>query len=169
VLAQSSLLKAETIMTGNKSVTILPERPDSTDAMVLIQELEATLDPLYPSESRHGYSVEKLIAEQVAFFVLRYDGAPAGCGGVKLFGMEYGEIKRIYVRHQYRGLGLSKLVMEYLAGYARVRGVPILRLETGIYQPEAIGLYERLGYRRIGPFGEYKHDPLSIYFEKKIL
>ena len=156
-------------MTENKSITILPERPDTEDAISLIQELEATLDPLYPSESRHGFSVEKLIAEKVAFFVLRYDGAPAGCGGVKLFGTEYGEVKRIFVRAQYRGKGLSKLIMEHLAEYARERGIPILRLETGIYQPEAIGLYERLGYRRVGPFGEYKDDPLSIYFEKKIL
>ena len=156
-------------MTENKSITILPERPDTEDAISLIQELEATLDPLYPSESRHGFSVEKLIAEKVAFFVLRYDGAPAGCGGVKLFGTEYGEVKRIFVRAQYRGKGLSKLIMEHLAGFARKRAIPILRLETGIYQPEAIGLYERLGYRRVGPFGEYKDDPLSIYFEKKIL
>jgi putative acetyltransferase len=156
-------------MTGNKSVTILPERPDTPDALGLVQELEATLDPLYPSESRHGFSVEKLIAEEVAFFVLRYDGAPAGCGGVKLFGTEYGEVKRIFVRPQYRGKGFSKLIMEHLAGYVRERGIPILRLETGIYQPEAIGLYEGLGYRRIGPFGEYKDDPLSIYFEKEIL
>ena len=156
-------------MTGNGSITILPERPDTPDAIDLIQELEATLAPLYPSESRHGFSVEKLIAEKVAFFVLRYDGAPAGCGGVKLFGTEYGEVKRIFVRAQYRGKGLSKLIMEHLAEYARERGIPILRLETGIYQPEAIGLYERLGYRRIGSFGEYKNDPLSIYFEKKIL
>jgi GNAT superfamily N-acetyltransferase len=156
-------------MSGNNPITIIPERPDTTDAIALIQELEATLDPLYPSQSRHGFSVEKLIAEAVAFFVLRYDGVPTGCGAVKLFGTEYGEIKRIFVRPQVRGLGLSKLIMEHLAGYARERGIPILRLETGIHQPEAIGLYERLGYRRIGPFGEYKEDSLSIYFEKRIL
>jgi GNAT superfamily N-acetyltransferase len=156
-------------MTDNELVTILPERPDTPDALELIRELEAYLHPLYPSESRHGFSVEKLIAEEVAFFVLRYNEAPACCGGVKLFGTEYGEIKRIYVRPRFRGLGLSKLIMEHLAGFARERGISVLRLETGIYQPEAIGLYERLGYRRVGPFGEYKDDPLSIYFEKNIL
>jgi putative acetyltransferase len=156
-------------MTGNVSITILPERPDSAAAVALIQELEATLDPLYPAESRHGFSVEKLVAENVPFFVLCCDGRPAGCGGVKLFGSEYGEIKRIFVRPQYRGKGLSKLIMEHLEEYARGRGISILRLETGIYQPEAIGLYERLGYRRTGPFGEYKDDPLSVYFEKEIL
>ena len=58
--------------------------------------------------------------------------------------------------------------MEHLADYAREHGIPILRLETGVYQPEAIGLYERMGYQRIGPFGEYKEDPLSVYFEKRI-
>ena len=153
---------------GNESITILPERPDSAEAVSLIDELEAFLVPLYPSESRHGFSVEKLVSEKVAFFILRYNGASAGCGGVKLFGMEYGEIKRIYVRPQYRGLGLSKLIMEALADYARENGIPILRLETGIHKPEAIGLYESLGYRRIGAFGEYKEDPLSVYFEKRI-
>ena len=153
---------------NDEDVTILPERPDSEIAIALIDELEDFLVPLYPSESRHGFSVEKLISEKVAFFVLRYNGAPAGCGGVKLFGTEYGEIKRIFVRPQYRGLGLSKLIMEHLAGYAREHGIPTLRLETGIYQPEAIGLYERLGYQRISAFGEYKEDPLSVYFEKRI-
>jgi hypothetical protein len=46
--------------------------------------------------------------------------------------------------------------------------VSILRLETGIYQKEAIGLYERYGFQRRPPFGEYRVDPMSVYFEKAI-
>jgi putative acetyltransferase len=46
--------------------------------------------------------------------------------------------------------------------------VNVLRLETGIYQTEAIGLYESSGFQRRPPFGEYKDDPLSIYYEKLI-
>jgi ribosomal protein S18 acetylase RimI-like enzyme len=46
--------------------------------------------------------------------------------------------------------------------------VSILRLETGIYQVEAIGLYERYGFQRRTPFGDYREDPFSIYFEKSI-
>src|SRR5437899_4408860 len=65
------------------SAIITPERPDSADAIVLISELEAHLDPLYPAKSRHGYSVEKLLAQAVAFFVLRANDIPAGCGGVQ--------------------------------------------------------------------------------------
>ena len=145
------------------------ERPDTADARALISELEAHLEPLYPRESRHGYSVEKLIAQAVAFFLIRNDGAPAGCGGIQLFGTDYGEVKRMYVRPQFRGLGLAKLMLNHLTDYARDRGVGLLRLETGIHQPEAIGLYERMGFRRIPPFGEYKEDPLSRCYEKHIL
>ena len=65
---------------------ITPERPDTPDAVALITELEGYLEPLYPRESRHGYGVEKLIAEGVAFFLIRDDGSPVGCGGIKLIG-----------------------------------------------------------------------------------
>ena len=148
---------------------ITPERPDSADAIALITELEAHLDPFYPAQSRHGYSVEKLIAQGVAFFVLRDNGTAAGCGGVQLFGTKYGELKRMYVRPPFRGLGFGKLMLNHLAGYAQTHGVGLLRLETGIYQAEAIGLYERWGFQRIPPFGAYKEDPLSLFFEKRIM
>src|SRR5438105_14043833 len=104
------------------SAIITPERPDSDDAIVLIAELEGHLEPLYPSESRHGYSVEKLLAQAVAFFVLREDETPAGCGGIQLFGTDYGELKRRYVRPQFRGLGFGKMLLDHLADYARAKG-----------------------------------------------
>jgi GNAT superfamily N-acetyltransferase len=147
---------------------IVAERPYTADAQTLIAELEAHLAPQYPAESRHGFSVEKLLREEVAFFIIRHDGTAAGCGGVKLFGSEYGEVKRMYVRPQFRGLGLAKLMLDHLAAYAREQGVELLRLETGIYQSEAIGLYKRMGFQSIPPFGEYKEDPLSRFYEKQI-
>jgi GNAT superfamily N-acetyltransferase len=151
------------------SVLIAPERPDSADAILLIGELEAQLEPLYPRESRHGLTVEQLIAEQVAFFMLRQDGEPASCGGVKLCDAEgYAEVKRMYVRPRCRGLGLAKLMLTHLADHARSQGIGALRLETGIHQTEAIGLYEWFGFHRIPPFGAYRHDVLSVFFEKTL-
>lgn len=147
---------------------ITRERPDTADAVSLIMELEAVLEPLYPSESRHGFSVEKLIAQEVAFFVLRSDGVPAACGGVKLEG-DYGEVKRMYVRPQFRGCGFAKLMLDRLADHARAHGVGLLRLETGVHQREAVGLYERMGFYRIPPFGPYTDDPLSLLYEKRIV
>ena len=150
------------------SSIVARERPDTLDAISLITELEAHLEPLYRRESRHGFSVDKLLAEDVAFFLLRADGTPAGCGGIQLVGSEYGEIKRMYVRPQFRGTGFGKLMLDHLAEYARSHGITLLRLETGIHQREAIGLYERMGFCRIPPFGPYTDDPLSRCYEKRL-
>ncbi len=150
-------------------VTITTERPDTADARALIDELEAHLATLYPRESRHGYSVEKLIAQGVAFFLVRDNGTPVGCVGIQLFVTDYGELKRMYVRPQFRGLGFAKLMLDHLSYYARSRGVRLLRLETGIHQHAAIGLYERAGFQSIPPFGAYRDDPLSKFYEKRIL
>lgn len=150
------------------SVTITAERPDSADAQALIAELEAHLQPLYPQESRHGYSVEKLLAQGVAFFIIRHNGTPAGCGGIQLFGNEYGEVKRMFVAPRFRGLGLARRLLDRLEEHARLHGVQTLRLETGIHQHDAIRLYEGMGFRRISPFGEYREDPLSRFYEKQI-
>lgn len=149
---------------------ITAERPDTADAGLLINELEAHLASFYPRESRHGLNVDQLIAEAVAFFVLRSDGVPAGCGGIKLVGVEYGELKRMYVRPQFRGHGFGRLMLNHLADYARAHGVGLLRLETGIHQHEAIGLYEQMGFRRVPAFGSYQGPPLplSVFFEKQL-
>lgn len=155
------------------SVVITLERADSPDASGLVLELEAHLEPLYPDESRRGFSVARLVAEGVRFFVLRVDGSPAGCGGILFVdGGEggdpaYGEVKRMYVRPRYRGGGLGERILDRLGEEAGAHGITVLRLETGIHQRAAIALYERVGFRRISPFGPYTDDPLSLCYEKR--
>ena len=150
------------------AVTIAAARPDSPEAMELLSELDTDLHRYpYPAESRHAFSVEKLVRESVAFFVASFDSQLAACGGVKLF-VDYGEVKRMYVRPAFRGKGLGKAILNRLADHARTNGVNTLRLETGIYQVEAIGLYDGWGFARRGPFGDYKHDPNTVYFEKQL-
>ena len=150
-------------------IQIEPARPDSDDAAQLIAELDQYLNDLpYTPESRHAYSIEKLLREGVEFFVASVEGDVAGCGGVKLFEQDYAEVKRMYVRPSFRGAGLGKAILNHLAQHAIARGINVLRLETGIYQTEAIGLYERWGFQRRPPFGVYEEHPMSLYFEKRI-
>ena len=155
------------------AVVIAGERPDSPDARRLILELEAHLEPRYPAESRHGFSVERLLAEGVEFFVLRVDGDAAACGGLLFVPAAagepaYGEVKRMYVCPAFRGRGFGLAILDHLAAEARARDVGILRLETGIHQVEAIGLYERAGFRAIDAFGPYRDDPLSRFYELRL-
>lgn len=150
------------------SVVIAQVRPDTPDAAALIEELDAHLDALYAVESRHGFSVEKLLRDGVRFFVARDDGRPAGCGGVLLVGREYAEVKRMYVRPAFRGRGLGRLMLDHLVEDARRHGLTVVRLETGIHQREAIALYEQAGFRQIPPFGPYREDPVSLCYEKRL-
>lgn len=149
-------------------IAITRERPDTPDARALIAELDALLEPLYPIDARRGFSVDKLIAQNVEFFVIRVDDAPAGCGGIQFLCSEFGELKRMFVRPRYRGKGLGQELLIHLEALARSRAVPLLRLETGVYQLEAIALYEKFGFYRIPPFDVYTDDPLSRCYEKRI-
>lgn len=152
------------------TLVVAPERPDSPDASALVEELEAHLASRYPAESRHGFSVRRLVDEGVVFFVARVGGVPSGCGGI-LFVAEdggYGEVKRMYVRPGHRGEGVGRAVLLRLLEEARSRGVRVVRLETGIDQVEAIGLYESVGFRKCPPFGPYRDDPLSPCYELRL-
>lgn len=148
-------------------VTIVRERPDSADAIALIEDLEAVLNPHYAPESRHGYSVDKLVKEGVHFFVARVDGRPAACGGIQFY-PGFGELKRMFVRDAWRGHGLGHAMLEHLAAHAHANRCAVLRLETGIHQHEAIKLYERWGFARIAAFPPYKPDPVSLFYEKRL-
>jgi GNAT superfamily N-acetyltransferase len=149
-------------------VSISKERPDTAEAMALIDELERYIAPMYPHDDEHGLSPAQLVEDGVAFFVIRYDGLAVGCGGLKIFGKEYGEIVRMYIRPRFRGMGLGKLMLQRLEKYALEHGVKELRLKTGIYQPEALGLYTRHGYIVIPTFGPYREHPLNKYYKKNL-
>lgn len=148
--------------------TIVRQRPDTADSLTLIAELEAYLTPLYPNESQFGYSPERLLKENVAFFLVKVDGLPVGCGAVKLY-RDFGEVKRMYIRPEFRGHGLARIMLQHLETYAFQHGLKVMRLETGVHQPEAVRLYEKAGYYKIQSFEPYPKDlPLSLFYEKQI-
>lgn len=158
------------MLRSNMSILIQKERPDTADAIQLIDELEQVLSAEYPPEDRHGYSVQKLIDQGVEFYVIRYNGAAAGCGGVQIFDDEpaYGEVKRMYVRPAFRGLGLAKAMLRQIEAFTRTQGVNVLRLETGTVQTEALGLYKRFGFYAVGPFGDYVASDNNLFFEVQL-
>lgn len=151
------------------NVTIAREPADSPDARLLISELDDELQAAYPPESRHGYSVDKLIREGVHFFIARVDGVPAGCAGVQCFADGgYGELKRMFVRPAWRGARIGLRLLLHIEDHTRSAGYALLRLETGVDQVAAIRLYELAGYRCIPPFGPYWDDPVSLCYEKTL-
>ena len=148
-------------------LTIKPVDPNQIEVMHLIEQLDAYQSSLYPPESNHLDAIDEL-SQSNAFFLAAYMGSEiCGIGSVKLID-EYGEIKRVYVPSNQRGKGIAKAIIKELESHLIKQAVSYARLETGIYQQEAIKLYETLGYYRIDPFGEYKADPLSVFMEKEM-
>jgi putative acetyltransferase len=136
----------------------------------LIGQLNDVLGAAYEPHQRHGLSVEQLFEPHVRFFLARLDGIALGCGGVALFD-DYSEVKRMYTRPAARGLGLAKALLRRIEDEARAVGAPVSRLETGIHQPEAIGLYKSTGFRPCRSFGPYammspNKIETSLFFEK---
>ncbi len=93
------------------------------------------------------------------------------CGAVKLLHDDgsYGEIKRMFVRDAHRGKGYSRLILQHLEAHLKEASIELARLETGVSQPEALGLYRSLGYVEREPFGAYRADPLSVFMEKQVV
>ncbi|MCL4517590.1 MAG: GNAT family N-acetyltransferase [Thaumarchaeota archaeon] len=145
-------------------VEIKQERADTPEAMRMLDELDRYLISLYPPESNHLLSISELLEPNVSFFVARMNGTAVGCGAL-LIKSGYGEIKRMFVKPEKRGLGVGDAIISKLCDVARCKGLKTARLETGTLQDHAIRLYERAGFRRIGPFGDYQADPLSILYE----
>ncbi len=134
----------------------------------MLARLDAYCAALYPAESNHLMDIASLMQGDALFLVARdVDGAAVGCAAL-VNKQEYGEVKRMFVDERKRGLGTGRKLLEHLVMFARMSGLSVLRLETGIHQPEAIGLYERLGFERRAPFGDYREDPLSLFMEMRL-
>lgn len=145
------------------------ESPNQPDVVALIDELDAYQTVLYPPESHHGLDIDALLRPQVLFAVAReHSGEAIGCGAVVLT-PQYGELKRMFVRPAARGRGIAKALLNFLEAAAADKGCRDLMLETGISQPEALGLYAKSGYMRRGPFGAYADDPYSVFMHKRLV
>lgn len=134
----------------------------------LVAELDTLLATLYPPEQNFLTPIAALALPGVAFLVAHIEGELAGCGAVVEQDAGYGELKRIYVRPAFRGLGVGRRLVAALEQAALERGLPHLKLETGIYQPEAIALYQRCGYTHCSRFGDYPDSASSVFMHKPL-
>lgn len=150
------------------AVTIAEESPRQPAVIRLLELSDAYAASLYPAESNHLVDLSQLEQPTVSFFVARRHGEIVGCCGLVEAGDGTAEIKRMFVDPEARGLKIGKLLVSALEAKAAKLGLTAIRLETGIHQPEAIGLYRASGYVERPPFGTYLPDPLSLFMEKPV-
>ena len=146
---------------------VAEESPLSDDARDLLRQADAFANALYPPRAGHLVSAEDLVAEGVRFFVARLDGAAVGCGAL-CRRPPSGEIKRMFVTAQARGLGVGAAILAALEAAAREEGIALLQLETGIHNGAALQLYHRAGFAEREAFAPHRPDPLSVFMEKQM-
>jgi putative acetyltransferase len=155
---------------GANEIAVRRIRAHDPQALRLLRASEAYLLSLYPPESTYLESPDSLSLPHVEFFGAFLGSELVGCGALKRMDDDapYGEVKRVFVDPSVRGRGIARRLMQDIEACAAEMALPVLRLETGVRQPEALCLYRALGYQLRGPFGAYPQDPLSVFMEKKL-
>jgi putative acetyltransferase len=95
-------------------------------------------------------------------------GEPAGCVALRKLGPAVCEMKRLFVRPEYRRLGIGRALAARIIDEARDRGYSVMRLDTLDTLESAVALYRDLGFVQIPP---YCRNPLpgAMFWEKDLL
>jgi putative acetyltransferase len=149
--------------------TITLKRTNSLDPdfRLLITELDAELRATY-DELMNTYDQHNVIEEIATVVVAYVDSMPAGCGCFKAFSKEAAEVKRMYLKPQFRGMGISAMVLKELEVWAASIGYGRMILETGQKQFAAIGLYQKGGYVLSENYGPYVGLDTSLCYSKAL-
>lgn len=137
------------------------------DFINLCNQLDDNLNKIVGGETQRSQYIQyNGLSEIHDVFVLYSDGKPVGCASFKEFGPGIAEVKRVFVHDAYRGLGLSKILMQGVEQKAIQLSYKELILETGTALVAAHGLYCSLGFNVIPNYGQYADMKESVCMRK---
>ncbi|HVZ42996.1 MAG TPA: GNAT family N-acetyltransferase [Ramlibacter sp.] len=159
-----------------RSIEVRPSRPDDARIARLLGTLDEYLHRQYPveewgTECNHILDVQALLQPSITFVAAWEGDSALGCGAIRRLRDgegDFAEVKRMFVRPEARGQRVGERMLLALEDAVRAEGIRRVFLETGVRQPEALRLYERCGFTRRGPFGEYEDHPASIFMGKRL-
>ncbi len=159
-------------MSGDKEIIkymIIIKRTTSDD--LDFQELVALLDQdlAIRDGEEHSFYAQFNKIDRIREVVVAYkEGIPIGCGAIKGYAIKIAEIKRMFIKPEYRGLGIGHSILKELELWAAELNYTECILETGKKQPEAISLYQKAGYTLIPNYGQYENVENSVCMKKII-
>lgn len=146
---------------------ILRTDSENKDFVELVRLLDADLAKRDGDD--HSFYAQFNKIDKIKHVVVAYENEiPLGCGAIKQFDQRTMEIKRMYTSPHSRGKGIASIVLSELEKWATELSYEKCILETGIRQPEAIGLYKKNEYKLIPNYGQYAEVENSRCFEKII-
>ncbi|MDF2613960.1 MAG: family N-acetyltransferase [Clostridia bacterium] len=139
------------------------------DFVELCKMLDDNLNEIVGGEKqREQYIQYNTLADIHDVILIYHDKVPVACASFKFYDEDTAEIKRVFVRREYRGKGISKQLMSILEKRAKDKGFSKLILETGSPLIEAIALYRKMNYEVTENYGQYKDMQESICMQKSI-
>ncbi len=148
-------------------LTIVRTNSDNPDFRELVALLDQDL-ALRDGAEHSFYAAYNKIDALTEVVVAYCDGHAVGCGAFKKYAERTAEIKRMYVRPEYRGRGIAGAVLRELEAWAAANGCTEAILETGKKQPEAIRLYQKSNYILIPNYGQYQGVANSVCMKKSL-
>mgnify|MGYP003576010407 CR=1 FL=1 len=131
-----------------------------------LDELDARFETGFDAARSVSANPQELVPPQGVFLLAWLDGAAIGCGGLKVAGDGTGEIKRMWVAPDARGLGVAQRLLDALEGHAQSLALVRVRLDTNRTLVEARALYARNGYQDIPAYNDNPYA--DHWFEKHL-
>lgn len=117
-------------------------------------------------------SLENFVPPQGNLLLCDIDGQLAGMIGIKQMTEGICEIKRVYVRPDFRGKGIARQLIQHLIDFAKEGNYSTIRLETLQFMTAAQGLYHSFGFEKCDVYddaeGPEELAQYLMYFELKL-
>ncbi|GEM_PF-480337 len=140
------------------------------DFLNLTTELDMFLDEAIGGKDKRKKFVPFNQPETLDAVVLLYDnnGICAGCGAYRRYDEQTAEIKRIFVRSEFRGHHYSELILEELTVLAMKNDYQRLILETGEFLASSVQIYQNMGFYIIPNYPPYEKMNESLCMERRL-
>ncbi len=141
---------------------------DDPLAQYLVGEVQQEYVQRYGGRDEAVVDPAEFLPPHGLFLVGEVDGEPAACGAWRALPDGAAEIKRVYVAPGFRRRGLAQEIVVRLERSAAGAGHRAVVLNTGVRQPEAIALYEAMGYSPVEGYGIYACSPGAVFLGKEL-
>jgi len=148
-------------------IVVEPAYPKDDAPAALLAQSHALMNELFPVGACHYLDLDALCADNIHFFTAREGTHVLGTGALAIQD-GYGEVKSMFTATDGRGKGVANAVLRMIEDTAIEVGLTDLKLETGVGLDAAHRLYDRFGFAKCGPFGDYPDSPYSIFMEKQL-
>ena len=133
------------------------------DFIILCDELDDFLNETAGGEIERDKYKKFNYCDTMDYVIVTYAGEkPVGCAALRKYSDEEIEVKRVFVREEYRGKKIGGIMMENLIVQSKRLGYKRMILETGELLKASVRLYSKYGFEIIPNYGAYVNMPESL-------